>query len=101
MADKFLHNDKPEIGYWSKRRDTFHSEINKGLASVTGSPAKDTKVNKAKKHNTSKDVKDEDKKPTPTNGDEYREKKLKNGRTMYFKGNQLVSKDEFDKNKGK
>ena len=100
MADKFLQHDGVEVGYFAKRRDQFRNEISKGLDFALNRKSGTSKVTPKKKHNTAKQPKP-DQSNTPknsSNNDEYRKKVLENGRIMHFKGNQLVSKKEYDEN---
>ena len=113
MADNNFMQQKDgiETGYFSKRKAKFNQAIADGINSV-GVPAT---VQNKKKHSTneSKPLKTEKPKakklpetkvaPRPPKVEkktesEYRKQVLDNGRVMHFKGNTLVSKDEYEKN---
>lgn len=74
MADKFLQNEGIEVGYFAKRQDQFVNEINKGLKTATGQPAK-AQIKK-KTTPAPKMVKQDivDKKPSELKGKEFAER---------------------------
>lgn len=96
MADKFFNSNGIEVGYITKRKQQMREEFGKGLNIGLGSTKSHYEIKPKKKHNTAKDKKTTP--PSNTTQDAYTKKEIHDGRTMYFKNNLIISKDEYDKN---